>query len=106
MSMMPDSGEGHARLHRYVIGFVLSMALTAAAFALVMYGSWSRTLTVAAILAAAVAQILLHLHYFLHLDASSRARWNVLALLFAVLIMVLIVGGTMWIMLHLHYRLS
>jgi len=29
------------------------------------------------IAAAAVMQILVHLHYFLHLDASSAMRWNV-----------------------------
>jgi cytochrome o ubiquinol oxidase operon protein cyoD len=46
-----------------------------------------------------------HLYYFLHVNTSSKARWNVLALLLAVLIMILIIGGTIWIMLHLNYRL-
>jgi len=73
-------GAGRGSLRGYVTGFVLS--------------------------AAAVLQVLVHLRYFLHLDASSRMRWNVLALLFALLIMVLIVGGTLWIMTHLSYRLS
>jgi cytochrome o ubiquinol oxidase subunit IV len=106
MVSVDSAGAGRGSLRRYATGFVLSVVLTAAAFALVMYGVWSRPATVAAILVAAVVQILVHLRYFLHLDASSRARWNVLALLFAVLIMVLIVGGTMWIMIHLSYRLS
>jgi cytochrome o ubiquinol oxidase subunit IV len=106
MATLDSAGAGRGSLHSYATGFILSVVLTAAAFALVMFGSWSRPATVAAILAAAVVQMLVHLHYFLHLDASSRARWNVLALLFAVLIMVLIVGGTMWIMIHLSYRLS
>jgi cytochrome o ubiquinol oxidase subunit IV len=101
-----QGGAGRGSLRRYATGFVLSVVLTAIAFVLVLYGSWSRADTVAAILAAAVVQILVHLHFFLHLDASSKARWNVLALLFAVLIMVLIVGGTLWIMLHLQVRLS
>ncbi len=57
------------------------------------------------IFAAAIAQILVHLHYFLHLDFSSEARWNLLALIFAVLIMVLFVVGSLWIMHNLNYRM-
>lgn len=106
MNTVPDSGAGQGHLQGYAMGFALSVVLTAAAFALVIYGSWPHSFNVAAILTMAVVQVLVHLHYFLHLDTSSRSRWNVLALLFALLIMVLIVGGTMWIMLHLSYRLS
>jgi cytochrome o ubiquinol oxidase operon protein cyoD len=46
-----------------------------------------------------------HLHYFLHLDTSSTARWNVLAIIFTLIIMVLFVGGTLWIMYNLNYRM-
>lgn len=54
---------------------------------------------------ASIAQSLVHLYYLLHLDSSSKARWHVLSMLFALLIMLLIVGGTIWIMYHLNYRL-
>ena len=57
------------------------------------------------IFGAAALQILVHLHYFLHLDTSSTMRWNVLALVFTVLILVLFVGGTLWIMANLNYRM-
>ena len=101
-----SSGAGRGSLGGYAAGFSLSVLLTAAAFALVMYAPLSRAATVAAVAAAAVVQVLVHLYFFLHLDGSSRMRWNVLALLFTLLIMVLIVGGTLWIMVHLSYRLS
>ena len=64
-----------------------------------------RWISIAGIFGAAVAQILVHLHYFLHLDTSSAARWNVLALLFTLLIMFLFVGATLWIMSDLKYRM-
>ena len=99
-------GAGRGSLGSYATGFILSIVLTAAAFAMVVYGSWPRPVTVFAVVAAAVVQVLVHLYYFLHLDGLSRMRWNVLALMFAMLIMVLIVGGTLWIMIHLSYRLS
>jgi cytochrome o ubiquinol oxidase subunit IV len=50
-------------------------------------------------------QILVHLHFFLHLDGSSAARWNVTALVFTILILALYVGGTLWIMFNLNSRM-
>ena len=58
--------------------------------------------TLLGIFAAAVVQILVHLHYFLHLDSSSEARWNVMILIYTVLIMIIFVGGSIWIMYSLY----
>lgn len=99
-------GADRGTLKSYTVGFLLSVLLTAAAFGLVMSFRLSRPAALAAILVPAVLQILVHLHYFLHLNTSSRARWNVLALVFALMIMILFVGGTLWIMYHLHYRMQ
>ena len=89
----------------YTKGFILSIVLTAIPFALVIRGALPRTGTLVAIFGTGVVQILVHLYYFLHLNTSSKARWNLMAMLFALLIMILIVGGTIWIMYHLNYRL-
>jgi cytochrome o ubiquinol oxidase operon protein cyoD len=67
--------------------------------------AWSPAATLAAIFGAGIVQILVHLHYFLHLDTTSAARWNVVALMFTLLIMALFVGGTIWIMHSLYYRM-
>ncbi len=98
-------GAGTGSLKSYTLGFILSIILTALAFGLVMIGAAPRWLMVSGILGMGISQIVVHLHYFLHLDTSSSARWNVLALLLTVLIMALFVGGTLWIMHHLKYRL-
>jgi cytochrome o ubiquinol oxidase subunit IV len=98
-----DAAEGS--LKSYGAGFILSLILTAIPFALVMSGAWSSSVTLAGIFGAGVVQILVHLHYFLHLDTSSEARWNVPAMIFTVLIMILFVGGTIWIMSSLNYRM-
>lgn len=100
-----SAGASRASLKSYATGFILSIVLTAFAFALVMTGAVSRWAIIAGISGAAVVQVLVHLHYFLHLDTSSAVRWNVLALLFTLLIMLLFVAGTIWIMYSLHYRL-
>jgi cytochrome o ubiquinol oxidase operon protein cyoD len=100
-----STGVSRGSLKAYLTGFVLSLILTAIPFALVMRGTWSAKATLAGIFVAGFVQILVHLHYFLHLDTSSSARWNVLALLFTLLIMILFVGGTLWIMWTLNYRM-
>jgi len=101
-----SSGASRGTFKSYATGFILSIILTVVPFALVMSGSLSGSALLSGIFAAAVVQILLHLHYFLHLDASSAMRWNVLALLLTLLIMTLFVWGTLWIMGHLNYRLT
>ena len=107
MSQAPIDSTGVSRgsLKSYLTGFVLSLILTAMPFALVMSGAWSSSAALAGIFSAGIVQILVHLYYFLHLDTSSAARWNVLAMIFTVLIMVLFVGGTLWIMSSLNYRM-
>lgn len=100
------SGAGRGSLKSYATGFILSIILTTIAFGLVMAGRGLSTQAVFfGIFGAAVLQILVHLHYFLHLNTSSAARWNVLALLFTLLIMLIFVAGTLWIMASLHYRM-
>jgi cytochrome o ubiquinol oxidase subunit IV len=99
------TGADRGSLKSYLTGFVLSLILTAIPFALVMSGGFSSKAMLAGLLCAGIVQILVHLHYFLHLGASSEASWNVLAMIFTLLIMILFVGGSIWIMSDLNYRM-
>lgn len=101
-----SGGAGSGTLRSYATGFILSVVLTAIPFLVVMHNALGHLGTVIVIFSLAVIQMLVHLHYFLHLDASSRARWNVLAMLFTVSITFLVIGGTLWIMYNLNYRLG
>ena len=101
-----SSGVSRGSFKSYTIGFILSITLTAIAFALVMQdGAIPRGIVFVTIFVAATVQILAHLHFFLHMDTSSKARWNMLALVLTVLIMILFVGGSLWIMSNLNYRM-
>jgi cytochrome o ubiquinol oxidase operon protein cyoD len=104
-SQIDTTGASRGSFKSYATGFVLSIVLTAMAFGLVMGGALPSSAALLGIVGAAVVQILVHLHYFLHLDTSSAARWNVLAILFTLFIMILFVGGTIWIMYNLNYRM-
>jgi cytochrome o ubiquinol oxidase subunit IV len=100
-----SSGACVGTLRSYATGFILSVVLTIIAFGIVMSGVQSRPIVLFTIVVAAIAQILVHLHFFLHLDRSSEVRWNVLALVITALLMLLFIGGSLWIMYNLNYRM-
>lgn len=99
------TGAAAGSLKSYITGFILSVILTTLAFGAVMSEALSHGATVVTIFSAAILQILVHLYYFLHLNSSSEARWNILAMIFTVLIMALFVGGSIWIMHNLNIRM-
>lgn len=53
----------------------------------------------------AIAQIGVHLVFFLHMTTAPDNTNNVLALAFGILIVALIVAGSLWIMAHLNHRM-
>lgn len=94
-------GAGHGSYKSYLTGFILALILTAIPFALVMTGALPVSITVPVILILAVVQIVVHLVYFLHLNTSSSQLWNVSALIFAAIIVLITIVGSIWIMNHL-----
>ena len=90
----------------YTAGFTLALVLTVTSFALVISGIISRPATMAGIFVTAVAQMLVHLHFFLHMGRSSASRWNMLVLAFASILLCLFIGGSIWVLYNLHYRMT
>ncbi|MFT3929649.1 MAG: cytochrome o ubiquinol oxidase subunit IV [Spongiibacteraceae bacterium] len=98
-----DDGAPHITLKGYVIGFVLSVILTAIPFWLVMNKVIASPSTTAfVILAFAVVQIVVHMIYFLHLDAKSEGGWNMLALIFTAVLLIIMLAGSLWVMYHMN----
>ena len=98
----PDNGHG---LRFYLTGFALALVLTAIPFGLVVVNPLPKTTTLVIIAVAALIQVLVHLRYFLHLDLSTTPRENILAIAFAAVLIVIMVGGSLWIMFDLHHRM-
>lgn len=94
--------SSHGSVKSYAIGFILSVILTLIPFGLVMYPTLPKSITLMIVLAFAVIQVLVHLVYFLHLDRSEEQRENVIAFVFAGLVIVLLVGLSLWIMFSIH----
>ena len=98
-----SEGEAHGSMRDYVIGFVASVILTAIPFWLVMSGALAdKTLTGLIITGFAAVQIVVHMIFFLHMNARAEGGWNMLALLFTVVIVGIVLTGSLWVMYHLN----
>lgn len=99
----PGEMEGHGTRRGYLIGFLLSVVLTAIPFWLVMTGALQDVQTTAiVIIALAVVQILVHTVCFLHVNTQSEGGWTLLAYAFAAVIVLIVIAGSLWIMYHLN----
>ncbi|MFQ6573239.1 cytochrome o ubiquinol oxidase subunit IV [Pseudomonas sp. UM16] len=92
----------HGSVKSYVIGFILSVILTAIPFGLVMFPSMPKDITILVVVALAVIQVVVHLVYFLHMDRSAEQRSNVTTFLFTAMVIALLVGLSLWIMFSIH----
>ncbi|WP_338762404.1 cytochrome o ubiquinol oxidase subunit IV [Massilia sp. METH4] len=98
-----DGSAVHGSMRDYVIGFVLSVILTAIPFWLVMNKVITDSATTGfVILGIGAVQMIVHMVYFLHMNAKSEGGWNMLALIFTVIIVVITLAGSLWVMYHMN----
>jgi cytochrome o ubiquinol oxidase operon protein cyoD len=92
----------HATLKGYAIGFVLSVILTAIPFWLVMAKVLPPDATKFIILGFAAVQVVVHMIYFLHMNAKVEGGWSMLALVFTIIVVVVMLAGSIWVMYHMN----
>ncbi|CTQ51797.1 Cytochrome o ubiquinol oxidase protein CyoD [Roseibium album] len=93
-------------LTTYLTGFVLAVILTAIPFALVWGGLLTGMAVYIVIAVAAILQVIVHLVFFLHIDLKSTPSENLFFLAFAAILICIMVGGSLWIMMDLHHRMT
>jgi cytochrome o ubiquinol oxidase subunit IV len=102
--LAPGDEGGSARLHLigYLVGLGLAVLLTATSFFVVGTNLvWEPSIPIA-IIVLAIAQMGVHVVFFLHITTGPDNTNNVMALAFGVMIVVLVVGGSLWIMANLN----
>jgi len=87
------------------IGLGFSIVLTVAAFVLTGSNLIYQPAIPVALLVLAIAQMGVHLVFFLHITTGPDNTNNVLALAFGILVVFLIVAGSIWIMDHLQQNM-
>jgi cytochrome o ubiquinol oxidase operon protein cyoD len=89
----------------YAVGLFLSLGLTGVAFWVATTNLlWAPGIPVG-LAVLAIAQMGVHLVFFLHLSSGPDNTNNILALAFGIIIVFLIVVGSLWIMSNLNHNM-
>ena len=102
-------GEPHnnivSEVVAYVIGLGLALLLTGVSFWVASTTAIWGPGVATGLVVLAIAQMGVHLVFFLHITSGPDNTNNVLALAFGVLIVLLVIGGSLWIMSHLNQNM-
>ena len=86
----------------YIVGLALALILTGVSFWVASTGVLWGPGVATGLVVLAIAQIGIHLVFFLHITSGPDNTNNVLALAFGALIVFLVMIGTIWIMAHMN----
>jgi cytochrome o ubiquinol oxidase operon protein cyoD len=102
----PDFGTKQKKLGIYTVGTVLCVILTVIPFSAVKYALGTNMEQLMIIFTAAVLQLLVQVICFLRLNYSTeQAKMNTMSFVFTIVMLAVIVGGSLWIMWTLNYRM-
>ena len=106
-SLEQHKEEGpHSTFSGYMIGFIASVILTVIPFSVVMTDVFSsQNMTIVIILSLALVQIVVHMIYFLHMNFHSEGGWNMLSLIFTLLLVFITLAGSLWVMYHMNVNM-
>lgn len=99
-----DEPVNKGNIFSYVIGFVLSLALTLSSYFLVTQQILTRWNLIGVVALLGIIQMVVQLFFFLHIADEKKPRWNLVSFLFMALIVVILVCGSLWIMYNLDTR--
>jgi cytochrome o ubiquinol oxidase operon protein cyoD len=101
----PDGHDVVRALGTYLIGLGLATLLTIVSFFIARTTLvWQPSIPVA-LAVLAIAQMGVHLVFFLHITTGPDNVNNVMALAFGVLIVLLVITGSLWIMAHMNQNM-
>ncbi|WP_106743433.1 cytochrome o ubiquinol oxidase subunit IV [Yoonia maritima] len=93
------AAKDHGTMAQLMIGFGLAALLTIIPFVLIIAEvAIARTTLIGIIMGLGAVQIVVHLVYFLHVNRSTEQGWTLFASIFAVLILVIVLAGSLWVM--------
>ena len=96
-------GTGAKTLKSYLIGLLLCLLLTSISFGLVIQHNLSPAELYIALAVLAVIQLMVQIIFFLRLNTKKEGLWNSMSFFFAIVIVVILVSGTLWIMYNMNY---
>ncbi len=106
MSNLPRSNQEHGTMQSYVIGFILSLLFTFIPYYLVVNHTVSGTILLVTIVGIGIIQMVVQIFFFLHLGRGPKPLYNVVFFVSTIAIILVVVGGSIFIMSHLHYNMT
>jgi len=89
----------------YVVGLGLAALITAVAFFIASTDLvWQPSIPIG-LFVLAIAQMGVHLVFFLHITTGDDNVNNIMALAFGILIVFLVIGGSLWIMANMNHNM-
>lgn len=102
MSTQHDTSK---HMRNYIIGFALSVILTLIAFAIVWQSLLEDIYLISVLIILAISQLYVQIVFFFNLNDEQKPKWNTMAFLFMMLIVLIVVLGSLWIMTSLDYNM-
>lgn len=101
--MSADTHDAAASYRAYLKGFIFSVVLTVIPFWAVMSGAITDfALLLVIIFGLGAVQVLVHVYYFLHVTVQAEEGWQAMSLIFTAVLLIIIMAGSIWVMVHLH----
>lgn len=98
MGKLDEHAEQDTDLRSYLLGFVFSVVLSAAAFVVMLGESFGRETTMVVLGCLGMLQLFVQLRYFLHIDGRRESQEDLYLILFSVLVLLMMVIGTVWVL--------
>ena len=90
----------------YIVGLLISFVLTFFAYYVAVYKPFECRATLYGLITlAAVAQIMVQVVFFLHINNEGKPRMNLMSFMFTLLVVFMIVAGSLWVMYNLNVNM-
>jgi len=101
-----EHGEQPLTYGKYVGGFLGSVFLTLCAYWVAVHGTARLSVLEVSLAILAVVQFVMQMLLFLHVGEEHGPRWKLAAAGFMLMILLILVGGSLWIMNNLSTRMT
>lgn len=103
--MLDPNHKWNTYLTPPIVSFVVSVALTLVIYFIAVKNFLLPQHLDFILIGLAILQVAVQLVFFFQVGNESKPRWNLMTLLFTLMVVVIIIGGSMWIMNNLDYNL-
>ncbi len=103
---MIDVHHGWNRSYKpQFVGYLMSFLLTFAIYRIVTHHELRDGLLSYTIVGFTLLQALIQFFFYFHLGLESKPHWSTITFLFTVLVLIIVIGGSLWIMNNINYDL-